>query len=397
MKSCWIIWLAGAGLSAGQDGWSYAPEDGRFQLSIRPSIETVVWASDDPPPALLDSDDSVFVNPRLQLEADASAGRHWFVHATVRADRGFDAVAEESGELRLDEGFIRWQACDDQRLNFQVGRFPTVFGAWQSGHDFYDDPFLLAPLPYSQIVGVNTRNPAAVSSAAIAARANGTAPALSSLDKNLWASMIWGPSYATGASVSGSTRNFDYAVEVKNGGLSSHPDSWEDNGFSDPAFAGRVGYRPDASWAFGISLADGPWLEDDAAGFDQSDLRQTTCGLDARWAHHDWIVTGEIVLTKFETPDAGDLRAASGFIGVRRNILPGLWLAGRLGGTTANDARDPAGTDVSWQSDVWRAELAAGWQATPSLLVKGGYAFTRTIDDAGAGEHVLGLGLGWRY
>lgn len=397
MKRCCLVGLATAASAIAQDGWSFAPDDETFLLSIRPSLETVVWAADDPPPALFVSDDSVFLDPRLQLEVDASYDSHWFAHATVAADRGFDPVSEESGDIRLDEGFVRWQACDDQRLNIQAGRFATVFGAWQSNHGFFEDPFLLAPLPYSQVIGVNTRSPGAMSSFAIAARADGTAPPASSLDKANWASMVWGPSYATGASLSGSTRHFDYAVEIKNSGLSSHPDSWEENGFGNPSFAGRFGYRPDAEWAFGVSFAEGPWLENAVNGFDRGDLRQTTFGLDARWAHHDWVVTSELVLSEFETPDAGDLRALSGFIGARRKLLPGVWLAARLGGTTSNDARGPAGDDVSWQSDVWRAECAAGWQLTPSLLLKGGYAFTRTIDDDHAGEHVVGLGIGWRY
>src|SRR6266550_4310834 len=45
--------------------------------------------------------------------------------------------------------------------------------------------------------------------------------------------VIWGPSYASGISVSGRLGRFDYAVEMKNASLSSRPESWyiTENGF----------------------------------------------------------------------------------------------------------------------------------------------------------------------
>ncbi len=391
---CWI--LGAASCLAGEPR-PVVPDDDFFRLDLRPSLELVGWASDDPPAALLESDDSFFLAPVFRLDADGAAGEQVFFHATLRADRGFDAVSRESGDLRLDEVFLRWRVAEDQRLNVQLGSFPTVFGGWVAGHDFFDDPFLTAPLPYSQIVGVPTRNPAAVSAAAIAARAGGTAPPVSSLAKENWASMIWGPSYGTGASVFGSTEHFDYAAELKNCGLSSHPDSWQGNGFQDPAITARICWRPDAAWAIGASASRGPWLEDSSAGADPSDFQQQALGLDARWAHRDLIFTGELVLTEFETPDAGDLRAAAMFVGGRWKFSPGMWLAARLGGLMADEARGPAGEAVEWQSGVWRAELAAGWQLNAALLLKAGYGFTQVDDGGDQGSHLLGLGVGWRF
>lgn len=392
-----LLWLGSAVAAFAQDGWVITPQDAPFQLDFRPSLETVVWASDEPGPALFETDDSAFIAPRLLLDVDASAGEHWFAHVSVSADRGFDPLSHENGEVRVDEISVRWQAFDDQRLNLQIGRFPTAFGASQSGHDFFENPFMLAPLPYSQIVGVNTRNPAAISAAAIGARANGTAPPVSSLSKDNWASVIWGPSYATGASVFGSSARFDYAAEVKNSMLSAHPDSWRGNGFEDPSWTARLGYRPDAAWAFGVSASRGPWLEDNAPGIDRGDFPQTTLGLDGRWSHGRLILTSEVILSEFETPDAGDLRTASWFVGGRWKVSPGVWLATRFGQTLANDAEAPTGNDIPWQPDVWRAELAAGWRVTPSLLLKASYAFTHTDDDAEAGGQLAGVGVGWQF
>jgi hypothetical protein len=392
--ACWLI---SAGTALAGSRLEIPPPGGFLNFDLRPSVEAVVWAGETPPTGLFDSDDKVFVAPVLRLDAEAAAGEQLFLHATARIDRGFDPVSREQGDIRLDEITLRWQVFDDQRLQFQVGRFPTVFGAWQAGHDFFDDPFLLPPLPYSQIVGVQTRNPAAVSPAAILGRANGTSPPVSALDKDNWASVIWGPAYATGASVFGATEHFDYAAEIKNTALSSHPDSWAGNGFGHPSFGARLGYRPDAAWAFGLSASRGPWLEDSFPGADRDDLQQTLFGLDARWAHRNLVISGEVIVSGFETPAAGTLRTSSWFLGARWKVSPGVWLAARFGQTFANDADGPGRVGLPWQPDVWRSDIGIGWRVTPDVLLKAGHFFTHTKGADDSESHLAGLGVGWRF
>ncbi|MES2475552.1 MAG: hypothetical protein V4640_07210 [Verrucomicrobiota bacterium] len=386
-----LILLSLSALSAlAQDGFSLGGEDGPLRLDLRPSVEAVVWSGDTPPPTLLGYDASTFFAPRFTLAVDAAAGEHWFFSATSRWDRGFDAEDGTGGEVRLDEIIVRWRVFDDARLNFQFGKFPTAFGAWSGQHDFFDDPFLSAPLPYSQIIGINTRNPSANTPAAIAARHQGSAPAFSTLSKDQWASVIWGPDYASGASAFGATEFLDYALEIKNSALSAHPDSWGGTDFSDPTLTGRFGFRPDAAWAFGLSASRGPWMEENAPGIERDDFMQNTLGLDARWAHHNLIVSGEAVLSEFETPAAGDLRTAAWYLQARWKVSPGFWLASRFGRITANESNG-----VPWQPDVWRAEIGTGWRLTSDLLIKAGYSYTTGDDDAG--NHLVGTGIGWRF
>jgi hypothetical protein len=391
-----------AASASAQDGFMLGSADGPFHLNVRPSFESIMWLADTPAPALLDLSDDAFFAPRFSLAVDASAGDHWFLHATARWDRGFDAGDRPDGEVRLDELMLRWRPFDDQRLNFQAGKFPTVFGAWPGQHDFFDDPFMIAPLPYSQIIGIQTRNPAALSPAAISARAAGLAPPVSALAKDQWASILWGPDYATGASVFGASERFDYALEIKNSALSAHPDTWPDLDFNHPTLTTRIGYRPDAAWSFGVSASRGPYLEEQAtpllpAGTDRGDLEQTSVGLDARWAHHNWIISGEFVFSEFETLAAGDLRTAACYLQARWKVRPGIWLAARYGQLFANDATGAGGSDVSWQPDVRRAELAAGWRPNPRLLLKAHYSYTNTSGDPNAGDHLFGAGVGWRF
>ena len=385
-----------------QNGVELASTDGFWQINLRPSAELIGWSSDVPAPALNFYDDDVFLDPRFKLSLDAAAGSHWFLHLNSQLDRGFDPGSRADGDFRVDEIFLRFRPTDDQRLNFQIGKFPTVFGSWIAQHDFFDDPFLLPPLPYSQIVGVNVRTPAATSPAAMTARSAGKAPSLAALSKENWASLIWGPSYATGASIFGSTEHLDYAFEIKNAALSSHPDAWFPAGddFENPTFTGRIGYRPDAAWAFGLSASRGPYFTDDAAnllpqGKDRGDFQQSTVGLDARWASGSFILSGEVIGSEFETPSSGDLRTLAWFLQARWKVAPGIWLAGRFGQMVANQADGLNGRATSWSPDVWRAELGAGWRITNRMLLKVDYSFTHSDNHQG-GEHLFGLGFGIR-
>jgi hypothetical protein len=386
-----------------QDGFEFSLADEHLRFAIRPSLETTFWTGDSPKSGLVDVENDAFLAPRLSLGLDAAAGERYFFHATVRADRGFDVGNEPDGQVRVDEIFLRLKAWDDERLNFQIGKSPTVFGAWVNQHDFYDDPFLLAPLSYGQVIGVQSFLPAALSPAAIAARANGSAPPFSALSKQSWASQLWGPVYATGASVFGSVDRLDYAFEVKSSGLSSHSEQWEDDlgDFSAPTFTGRVGYRPDAAWAFGASASFGSYLAEDVetllpSGSDRDDLAQTTLGLDVRWSHRDWILSGEIIGSEYETLEAGDLRTLGWFFQARKKVAPGIWLAGRFGQSISNEITAPSGESIPWTPDVWRAEIAAGWRVNAHTLLKANYAFTHSDDEA-AGENLLGVGVGLQW
>ena len=384
------VGLAWAASSPAQELGIWSSQDGLYRLEVNPSLQATYWAGDTPLPGLVDAPDDSFLAPRLQLEASAALGSQLYFHINAGWDRGFDAGNEPDGEVRVDELFARWRFFDDERLSLQIGKFPTVFGAWVAQHDFFDDPFLLPPLAYGQVIGIQSRNAAAMSPEAIAARADGRAPAFSTLSKQNWASIIWGPSYASGIALSGSTSRWDYAFEVKNAALSSHVDDWTPDGelFGRPTLSTRVGFRPDAAWAFGGSGSHGAYLDD---------LDQTTIGLDARWAHHHWIISGEVIASRFETFAAGNLDVLAWHLQARYKVAPGLWLAARGGQLLRDSATGPQGRQVDWSPAVWRGEIALGWHLSPNLLLKLDYSLTKTDGGFPAGEHLAGVGIGWKF
>src|SRR6266545_3740858 len=205
----------------------------------------------------LDTDIDTLFNPRLTLFLDAQGGSHIYFFSQSRLDRGFDP-SDNGAQVRLDEYALRVTPWDDGRLTVQTGKFATVVGNWVPRHLSWENPFINAPLVYENVTAIRDKS----------------AP-YSLFDfvygpyyyqKYAFNPVIWGPSYASGISVSGRLDRFDYAVEMKNASLSSRPESWNvtENGFEHPTFSGRVGFRPNEAWNFGFSASEGPYFRDEA-------------------------------------------------------------------------------------------------------------------------------------
>src|SRR5919204_1632354 len=102
-------------------------------------------------------------------------------------------------------------------ITLQIGKFATVVGNWVPRHLSWDNPFINAPLPYENITAVSDKG-APASARDFVERFE--------REKYEFVPVIWGPSYASGISVSGRLGKFDYAAEMKNASLSSRPESW---------------------------------------------------------------------------------------------------------------------------------------------------------------------------
>ncbi len=365
--------------------------DGFWRASFEGRVEAEVWHMDQSPPGLVIFDESTYFQPRLVLALDLMAGEHWLAHVETRWDRGFDAGARDEGDFRVDEVFLRWRPLGDQRLQVQVGKFATVFGNWVERHAFFDNAFLDAPLPYNRMLALNDRGPSRV--ATIAARREVRDA------KTAWLPVIWGPSYATGFAVFGALGKIDYALELKNASLASRPDAWSpwQEYFDYPTMSGRLGWRPSATWAFGLSASRGSYLLEEAqpalpTGTGRENYLQTVLGADARWAWRQFQVSGEVITARFDTPYAGDLDVLSYYVEGRWKVNPALWIAGRWGQQFFSDI-----DGRSWDRDAVRAEFAVGVKVTPDVLLKAQYSYTHESGGGAQGENAVGLGFGVRF
>src|SRR2546428_967517 len=257
-----------------------------FQDNLRArlsgTIDTEFYHFEQPAPGLIDSKIDNLFNPRLTLFLDAQLGSQIYFFAQARLDRGFDP-SDHGGQVRLDEYALRITPWEDGRFTLQVGKFATVVGNFVPRHLSWDNPFINAPLVYENITAISDKSaPASPQDFVRSFEADA---------KYEFNPVIWGPSYASGISVSGRLGRFDYAAEMKNSSLSSRPESWNvtEIGLNNPAFNARLGFRPSQMWNFGISTSDGAYFRSEAErtfprGRDICDFRELVLGQDASFA-----------------------------------------------------------------------------------------------------------------
>jgi hypothetical protein len=370
-------------------------EQVRFQLSGTFDFET--YFLEQPPPGLLFTDDNSLVNPRLTLFLDAQLGSYVSVFVQSRLDRGFDP-SDGGAEVRLDEYAIRLSPLKDVPLTVRFGKFATVVGNWVPRHYSWDNPFINAPLPYENVTGI---------------RDSEAPPDVDELlewghvpyeeytdfgdgygDKYLRQPVIWGPSYASGVSVSGAVGKFDYAAELKNASLSSRPESWDltQVGFEHPTFSGRIGVRPDEMWNVGLSGSIGTYFRPEAAatlpfGKGIGDYCQILLGQDVSFAWHRFQLWAEVFESRFEVPNVGDADVLSYYIEAKYKITSQLFAAVRwnqqLFGTVPDEEEQ-----LKWGNDTLRADGVLGYRFNNYMQLKLQYSFTH--DEAGqTGEHLF--------
>jgi hypothetical protein len=279
----------------------------------------------------------------------------------------------------------------------QAGKFATVFGNWVDRRDTWSHPFVTAPLPYENVTIVGDRGVVA-----------GPAPFLARRDaadnKPAWLPVIWGPSYATGAGVLGVARDIEYAIELKSAALSSRPEAWEATPFdgTDPTWTARLGWRMDAAWRVGASLSDGPYLLREAAaglpdGAGVNDFGQTTWGLDARYAHHRLEVWAEVIGSRFEVPNVGEVGTTSYYVELKRKLTVRSYGAVRWGQQFFDRIDDGSGATAAWDRDASRVEVALGYRLTRDLQCKVQVGHTDERGGSPNGDDLLALQCARRW
>lgn len=373
------------------------PQDWPVQASLSGRVDLESYLSDGAPPGLIFSDDGLFFNPRVSLFADVHLGSHWYGVAQARFDRGFDPGLNVGGAGRLDEYLLRWTPLDSPVVNVQAGKFAAVFGNWVQRHLAWDNPFVTAPLAYENVL-IITDQGAPASPAAFLGRRNRTDT------KDTWLPVVWGPSYASGASLFGRVERFDYAFEIKNAALASRPSSWgaDQDGFSAPTYSARLGFRPDAAWNFGVSGSAGAYIVADPAsalpaGSRRQDFQQQALGLDASYAHGHLQLWSEVILSRFQVPNVGNADSVSYFIEAKYKFTESLFGALRWNQQFFDTVANGGGGSAAWESRVMRIDAAVGYRLNRSLQLKLQYSYGHENSPAPNADHLLATQLTWRF
>jgi hypothetical protein len=382
--------------------WQTADGSARVALSGRLDVETY-WI-DQRPPGLVFGDDGPFANTRLVLLLDAWLGKHLYAFVQARADRGFDPRLVPDGDARADEYLVRWTPLASPALNLQLGKFATLVGNWVLRHDSWQNPFVTAPLPYERVTTVSD-DAAPDSPAAFRARRD------LADKKRKWLPVVWGPSYASGASAFGRTDALEYGIEVKNAALGSRPSEWDgtERDWSEPTVSGRIGLRPSPAWAVGVSASTGPYLRHDAErslrpGDDTADFRETVLAADARWSWRHLELWSEIFAARFEvpfacrrcTPHSEDADSLAWYVEGRYRVTPSLFAALRWNQQVFADVESPGG-DVASDRDAWRTDMALTYRFDRHVQAKLQYAIGRQTGSVQQGEQLVAAQLTIRF
>jgi hypothetical protein len=340
-----------------------------------------------PPPGLIDSKIDNLFNPRLTLFLDAQLGSKIYVFGQARLDRGFDPT-DHGADVRLDEYAVRVTPWDDGRFTFQAGQFATVVGNWIPRHLSWDNPFINAPLVYENVTAIQDNYAPSSPTSFI------YNPYF--YQKYTFNPVIWGPSYASGFSVSGRLGRFDYAAEMKNASLSSRPESWyiTENGFENPTFSSRLGFRPNEAWTFGFSGSEGPYFRREAEptlppGRDTDDYREYVLGQDISFAWHHLQLWAEFYEARFEVPRVGNADTFAYYVEAKYKITPQFFGAIRWNQQLFGMIDNGLGRQEHWSPDLGRIDIAATYRLTTHTQLKVQYSFQHETTAPEHDNHLL--------
>jgi hypothetical protein len=369
--------------------------DDNLRARLSGTIDLEIYHFQQPAPGLINSEINTLFNPRLTLFLDAQFGSQIYFFAQSRLDRGFDP-SDEGAQVRLDEYALRFTPWDDGRFNLQAGTFATVVGNWVPRHLSWENPFINAPLIYENVTPIRDKSAPYSTLDFIYG--------FYSYEKYAFNPVIWGPSYASGISVSGRLGRFDYAAEMKNASLSSRPESWHVTavGFENPTFSGRAGFRPNQAWNFGLSASEGPYFRPEAEPTlprDRGigDYREFVLGQDISFAWHHLQLWAEFYEARFQVPRVGDADTFAYYVEAKYKFTPQLFGALRWNQQLFATVNDGYGGRIRWSQDLARIDIAATYRFTTHTQLKLQYSFQQETTGPGNDNHLLAAQFTLRF
>lgn len=380
----WLVGTIAAAMST--DDWLDQVDDAlttsafhdQLRARLSGTLDLESYSFQQPAPGLLFAENSRSINPRLTFFLDSQIGKQIYVFAQSRVDRGFDPGADHVAG-RFDEYALRFTPWEDGRFSLQIGKFATVVGNWVPRHHSWDNPFITAPLPYENLTGIF--DIAAAPSADVLLKWAHVQPEVysgnQSADNYSRVPIIWGPSYTSGAAISGIFDHFDYAIEFKNASLSSRPETWDaaQTQWQHPTFSGRLGIRPNAMWRLGFSASTGSYLDPSAQptlakGYQLDDYRETVLGQDISFAWHHLQCWAEFFETRFQIPVVGTVETFAYYLEAKYKFTPQLFGALRWNQQTFGTVNDRDEGPVRWGRDLWRIDVGPTYRFTPHVQLK---------------------------
>ena len=378
----------------------------QLRLKLSGTLDLEDYYTEKPAPGLIYSAQRNLFNHRATIYLDAQLGSNLFAFVQARFDRGFDPT-DRGAEVRLDEYALRLTPWEQLNFGVQAGKFGAVIGNWVPRHYSWDNPFISAPLPYENLTGIwDSYAPDKVNTLlswghvpydGVTRFGDGYS------DKFLRLPVIWGPSYASGASITTSIGNIDFAFEVKNSALASRPESWDltQVGFDNPTVSGRVGFTPSPIWNFGFSGSAGAYFRPEAAPSlpprdTIGDYREILLGQDISFAWHRFQLWAEVFETRFQVPNVGNADVLSYYLEMKYKITSQLFLAGRWNQQLYGTVPD-GNKEVRWGNNAARVDVVIGYRFSTSIQLKLQYSFTHLDGNDNESVQLLATQFTFRF
>lgn len=403
-------WL-GAATAIAQDEWldqlaeqlTVSSSGGQVRARLSGVVDLEGYEFSQPAPGLIGSAGDFLFSPRVTTFLDVQLGPRVYAFAQHRFDRGFDPGLRRM-RGRLDEYAVRVTPWSDGRLNLQLGKFGTIVGNWMTRHGSWDNAFITAPLAYEHLTGMWDSAPAQDAAtlldwAHVRPRRPAGAPAT---DKRLRLPLLWGPSYTTGAALSGALGRFTYAFEAKDASLASRPRVWERDEFRwrHPTLSARLGVRPNAMWNLGLSVSRGSYLEPAATippGRRFGDYEEIVVAHDVGFAWHHLQVWAEFFGVRFTNPEVGEADAFSYYVEAKYKFTPQLAGAVRWNEQLYARIPDGVGGRVRWGANTRRLDVGPIYRFTSHTQLKLQYSLQHEEGEAREFGHVLAAQLTLRF
>jgi hypothetical protein len=173
---------------------------------------------------------------------------------------------------------------------------------------------------------------------------------------------------------------------MKNAAPASRPQASDpsDRTVRDPAASARVGFRPGAPWAFGVSFSSGPYLRH---GVGES-ARQTLLATDASFAWRRLEVWAELFANRFEVPIRGtrdeNADVLAYYLEARYRHGANLFTGVRWNQQLYGDV-----DRIPWDRDAWRVDTVVGWRFDRHVQVKLQYSFTEQVGRLQQGQQLV--------
>src|SRR5205807_7343294 len=191
---------------------------------------------------------------------------------------------------------------------------------------------------------------------------------------------------------------------MKNSSLFSCSESWwaTENGFSDPTFNGRLGFRPNQAWNFGLSAGDGAYFRPEAErtlprGGDIDDYRELVLGQDISFALHHLQLWAEFYEARFEVPRVGDADTFAYYFEAKYKFTPQVFGALRWNQQLFGTVDTGRGGTIRWGHDLGRIDISAGYRFTPHTQLKVQYSFQQQTTGPRDTNHLLAAQLTVRF